>query len=111
MEYEEPSPPRKACYAAHLKDSYGYEPGKCRSADVGCEEDRDSSGNFLASIENREHVEGAGVKGGFGNAEEETSEEEALEVLCDGGEGAHDSPECHGSGHEEGGSKTSHEHV
>lgn len=75
-----------------MEDSDCDQTGESGSTDVGCEEDRYPGCDLLSVVEHGKHVKGTGVEGGFGYSQEETGEQEALEVLGDGGKCADDGP-------------------
>lgn len=96
LEDEEPLPASKASDVIKtVEDTSGDETSESSGQDVSGIQDGDAGCNLLAGVEDGEEIDGAGVVGGFGETEEEAGEEETLEVLCDGSEGADDGPEHH----------------
>ena len=86
-------------------------PAKRCGENVAGIENGDTGCDFLAGVEDGEHVEGTRVVGGFGDAEEETCKEETSEVCGEGGKGGDNRPECHAASHVVGGFRTGEEHV
>lgn len=112
LEDEEPLPAGDAAEAVHaVEDTGSDESGKSGSQDVSGVEDGNASGNLLSVVEDGEDVHGAGVEGGLSETEEETSEQEADEVLGEGGQSRDDGPEHHDETHVPRRTSSGQEHV
>ena len=96
LEDEEPLPAGKSSEIVHaMEDSGSNETSESSGENVAGVENGDAGGNLLTGVEEREEVDGAGIVGSFSDTEEEAGEEEADEVLGQGGEGRHNSPKHH----------------
>jgi hypothetical protein len=72
LEDEEPLPASKACDVIKtVEDTSGDETSESSGEDISGVEDGDAGSDLLAGIEDGEEIDGAGVVGGFGEAEEE----------------------------------------